>query len=130
MQGQKAEKWEELTPKQKAWIDYYKSGCDQTEAARRAGYKNPEVVGSQNIRKFKEFISCREAALEKSRIADMEEINTFWTNVIRDPDVSLKDKLKASELRAKAAGGFLERVELSGKDPVKIVVDIPDDEAD
>lgn len=130
MQGQKAKTWDELTPMQKAWIDYYKSGHSQTTAARLAGYKHPKQAGNENVTKLNQFVYEREAVLEKPRIADMEEINTFWTSVIRseDPEISLKDKLKASELRAKAAGGFLERVELSGHEPIKIIVDIPDGE--
>lgn len=132
MQGQTPKTWDDLTDKQKAWIDYYKSGCTSTEAARRAGYKNPDRIGHENMSKLEFFIADRNAVLEQPRIADMNEINQFWTEIIRseDPEVSLKDKLKASELRAKAAGGFLERVELSGAEPVKIIVDIPDGEAE
>lgn len=124
--------WNDLTTKQKAWVDYYKSGHTQTEAARLAGYKNPKQAGNENMTKLNFFISDRDAVLEQPRIADMEEINKFWTEIIRsdDPEISMKDKLKASELRAKAAGGFLERVELSGHEPVKIIVDIPDGEAE
>jgi len=124
--------WDDLTTKQRAWVDYYKSGHTQTEAARLAGYKNPEKAGYENSIKLQFFISDREVILEQPRIADMEELNAFWTDVVRsqNPKISMKDKLKASELRAKAAGGFLERVELSGHEPVKIIVDIPDGEAE
>ena len=124
--------WDDLTTKQRAWVDYYKSGHTQTEAARLAGYKNPKQAGNENMTKLNSFIADREEVLEQPRIADMEEINKFWTEIIRsdDPEISMKDKLKASELRAKAAGGFLERVELSGHEPVKIIVDIPDGEAE
>lgn len=100
-----------MTEKQKAWIDYYKQGHTATEAARLAGYrgKNHDVIGSQNLVKLKEFIKERDAILESPRIADMEEINAFWTGIIRDEGQEMKDRLKASELRARAAGGFIER---------------------
>lgn len=52
--------------------------------------------------------------LETPRIADMEEINAFWTNVMRDKGEETKDRLKASELRAKAAGAFVQKIEHSG----------------
>ena len=132
MQGQNAKTWDELTAKQKAWIDYYKSGINAVESARRAGYKDANKAGYENSVKLRSFIADRDTVLERPRIADMEEINTFWSDIIRsdDPEISLKDKLKASELRAKAAGGFLERVELSGHEPVKIIVDIPNGEAE
>ena len=42
----------------------------------------------------------------------MEEINAFWTGIIRDEGQEMKDRLKASELRARAAGGFIERQEV------------------
>lgn len=124
--------WDKLTTKQRAWVDYYKSGMNAVEAARQAGYKDPEQAAYENKRKLAFFIADRDAVLEQPRIATMEELNAFWTDVVRseNPKISMKDKLKASELRAKAAGGFLERVELSGHEPVKIIVDIPDGEAE
>ena len=130
MQGQTPKTWDELTSKQKAWVDYYKSGKTQTEAARLAGYKNADKSGRENYEKLRPFIKDRETALENPRIATMEEVNAFWTKVMNDEHEKTQDRLKASELRAKAAGGFLERVELSGADPVKIVVDIPRAEAE
>ena len=41
-----------LTPKQKAFADYYIELGNATEAARRAGYKKPNVQGSQNLEKL------------------------------------------------------------------------------
>ena len=130
MQGQTPKTWDELTPMQKAWIDYYKSGHSQTTAARLAGYKHPKQAGNENVTKLNQFVYEREAVLENPRIATMEEVNAFWTRVMNDEREKTQDRLKASELRAKAAGGFLERVELSTPEPVKIVVDIPYAEAE
>lgn len=39
---------------------------------------------------------------------------------MRDEGRDIKDRLKASELRAKAAGGFLDKVSLTGPAPVVI----------
>lgn len=104
-----------LTAKQQAWIDYYKQGHTATEAARLAGYrgKNHDVIGSQNLVKLKEYIAERESVLEAPRIADMAEINAFWTDIMRDNLQEPKDRLKASELRARAAGGFIDRQEVT-----------------
>ena len=104
-----------LTAKQQAWIDYYKQGHTATEAARLAGYrgKNHDVIGSQNLVKLRDYIADRDAVLEAPRIADMAEINAFWTDVIRDQANDLKDRLKASELRARAAGGFVDKQEVT-----------------
>ena len=38
-------------------------------------------------------------------IADMREIARFWSEILRDDEAELKDKLKVSELLAKAQGG-------------------------
>lgn len=107
-----------LTEKQKAWVDYYKQGHTATEAARLAGYRAKsnhafESIGHENLRKLEEYIRDRDAVLEAPRIAGMEEINAFWTDLIRDDGADMKDRLKASELRARAAGGFLDRQELT-----------------
>ena len=105
-----------LTAKQQAWVDYYKQGKTAAEAARLAGYKARDdngfqSIGSENLRKLAVFIADRDKLLETPRIADMEEINAFWTNVMRDKG---EDRLKASELRAKAAGAFVQQIEHSG----------------
>lgn len=110
-----------LTAKQQAWIDYYKQGHTATEAARLAGYKAKsdkafQNIGSENLGKLGDYIKDRDAVLEASRIADMEEINAFWTETMRDETAERRDRLKASELRAKAAGGFVDKVQVSGLD--------------
>lgn len=117
-----------MTEKQKAWVDYYKQGHTATEAARLAGYKansghSFESIGHENLRKLEEFIRDREAVLESPRIADMEEINAFWTATMRDENESTKNRLKASELRARAAGMFVERLNVTGAVPVVICGD-------
>lgn len=98
-----------LTAKQQAWVDYYKQGKTAAEAARLAGYKARDdngfqSIGSENLRKLAVYIAERDKILETPRIADMEEINAFWTNVMRDKGEETKDRLKASELRAKSSG--------------------------
>ena len=108
-----------LTAKQQAWVDYYKQGKTAAEAARLAGYKARDdngfqSIGSENLRKLAVYIAERDKILETPRIADMEEINAFWTNVMRDKGEETKDRLKASELRAKAAGAFVQQIEHSG----------------
>ena len=108
-----------LTAKQQAWIDYYKQGHTATEAARLAGYKAKsdkayQNIGSENLGKLGDYIADRDAALEAPRIADMAEINAFWSDTMRDDSLDRKDRLKASELRSRAAGMFTDRVQVSG----------------
>lgn len=108
-----------LTAKQQAWIDYYKQGHTATEAARLAGYKAKsdkayQNIGSENLGKLGDYVQDRDAVLEQPRIAGMQEINAFWSDTMRDEGADLKDRLKASELRAKAAGMFIDRVQVGG----------------
>ena len=118
------ERVSKLTAKQQAWVDYYKQGKTAAEAARLAGYKARDdngfqSIGSENLRKLAVFIADRDKLLETPRIADMEEINAFWTNVMRDKGEETKDRLKASELRAKAAGAFVQQIKL---DNIPVVI--------
>lgn len=108
-----------LTAKQQAWIDYYKQGHTATESARLAGYKansdnSFQSIGAENLRKLAKFVQERDSILETPRIADMAEINAFWTDIMRDDTQEPKDRLKASELRARAAGMFTDKVQVSG----------------
>lgn len=104
-----------LTEKQRAWIDYYKQGHSAAEAARLAGYRgnNHDVIGAQNLAKLSKFITDRDAVLDASRIAGMEEINAFWTDTMRDEATERRDRLKASELRARSLGAFIDRQEIT-----------------
>lgn len=96
----------ELTPKQKAFADYYLETGNATEAARRAGYKQPHVQGSQNLEKLSisAYIAERQKQVEDKRIADISEVLQFFTSVMRgevkdqfDFDPSLSDRLSAGK---------------------------------
>jgi len=134
-----------LTQKQIAWIDYFKQGYTATDAAKMAGYKgkNLHVIGSQNLTKLKEHLIDRDKVLETPRIADMVEINEFWTRVIRGEEKeeqavynpatgqveetkvapALKDRLKAAELRAKVQGAFVDNINHTGDISITVTVD-------
>lgn len=109
-----------LTPKQKAFADYYIETGNATEAARRAGYKKPNVQGSQNLEKLsiKSYIEERVKALDEKRIAKGEEVLQYLTSVMRGEekdqfglDPSLQDRTKAAELLGKRYRLFVDKVE-------------------
>lgn len=94
----------ELTPKQKAFADEYLICGNATEAARKAGYKQPHVQGSQTLEKLSvsSYIAERQKQIESSRIADVKEVMEFYSAVMRgevkdqfDMDASLTDRLSA-----------------------------------
>lgn len=124
---------DKLTAKQRAWIDYYKQGKTATEAARLAGYKpdNAKVIGAQNLTKLNQYISDRDELIDKARVADMAEINAFWSDTMRDDTADIKDRLKASELRARSIGAFIERREIVGAQTITVkLLDDDDDMTD
>ncbi|MDZ4994026.1 terminase small subunit [Clostridium perfringens] len=109
-----------LTPKQKAFADYYIELGNATEAARRAGYKKPNVQGSQNLEKLsiKSYIDERINALDETRIAKGEEVLEYLTKVMRGKekdqfglDASLQDRTKAAELLGKRYRLFTDKIE-------------------
>lgn len=106
---------------------YIANGGNKEQAVIAAGYSARYARG--NAHKLvansgvQAIIQRRNDEISDSRIADMEEINAFWSEVMRDEAAKLQDRLKASELRAKAAGGFVDKVALSGAVPVVICGD-------
>ena len=109
-----------LTPKQQAFADYYIETGNATEAARRAGYKKPNVQGSQNLEKLsiKSYIEERVKVLDEKRIAKGEEVLQYLTKVMRGEekdqfglDPSLQDRTKAAELLGKRYRLFVDKVE-------------------
>ena len=123
---------EKLTEKQKRFIDYYVETGNATESARRAGYKQPHVQGSQNLEKLRNFIDERLKPDEDKRIADANEVLEYLTKVMRgevkdafDFDASVRDRNKAAELLGKRHRLFVDKVEQESKGDVNIYYGIP-----
>ena len=111
-----------LTPKQKAFADYYIETGNATEAAIRAGYskKTARVIGQENLTKpaIKQYIDKRNKVIESERIASITEVKEYWTRVMRGEekdqfglDASLQDRNKAAESLAKSYGMFINKIE-------------------
>ena len=103
---------EELTPKQKAFADYYIECGNATEAAKRAGYsdKTARQIATENLTKLSicEYIAERVKPTEENRIATGDEIMQFFTSVMRgevldafDLPPSLADRKDAAKELAK-----------------------------
>ena len=122
-----------LTEKQKRFIDYYVETANATESAKRAGYspKTAKNIGAENLTKLNYFIQERLRQLENNRIASQEEVLQYLTKVMRGEekdqfglDASLQDRTKCAELLGKRYGTFKEKVEVAGNIPVVITDDI------
>lgn len=100
----------ELTPKQKAFADYYIECGNAAEAARKAKYKCPEQQGKENLRKptIIAYIAERTKPTEEKRIATGDDVMEFFTAVMKgevkdafDLPPSLQDRLNAAKELAK-----------------------------
>lgn len=120
-----------LTPKQKAFADYYIECGNQTEAARRAGYKKPHVQGNQNLDKLsvREYIEERQKQIEDSRIASAAEIMQYFTSVMRGEvkdqfglEAPLAERTKAAVELAKRKVDVAQKTDTGG---IVIVNNIP-----
>ena len=100
-----------LLPKQRAFVEHYAACGNATEAARLAGYS--ERYANRFARQLLDKPHVREALTELvdkvsgERVADAKERLEFWTAVMRNPAELTRDRLKASELLARAQGDFM-----------------------
>jgi phage terminase small subunit len=121
-----------LEERQKKFCDYYIETGNASESYQRAGYKAKgnvaEAAASRLLKNVKviEYIRERNEQLGNSRIANMLEVKEFWSNVLRNKENEMKDRLKASEYIAKTNAAFVENVKHSGNVGVTIVDDLDD----
>jgi phage terminase small subunit len=135
-----------LTEKQKRFADYYIETGNITEAARKAGYKQPHVQGSQTLEKLsvKTYIDEQLKLLADKRIMQAEEVMQLLTSIARNEEkeevvvfgesgpslvtkrMSAKDRLKALELIGKRYTLWTDKTQLEGTVGVQIVDDIDD----
>lgn len=128
-----------LTAKQSTFIDAYlgEARMNAAQAARIAGYKHPETQGAENLRKLRPYIDEVMNKRHSNAIATQEEIQKFFTSVLRgevkeevvsnsgkilEVPASTKDRLKAAECMGRAYGMFTERKEISGTMDITIGV--------
>ena len=105
----------ELTPKQKAFADEFLKCGNATEAAKRAGYSEQSArqMGTENLSKpsISSYIQDRQKQIDDERIADIAEIQRFYSSVLRG---EVKDQfgLDASiETRIAAGRELMKRFE-------------------
>ena len=100
-----------LSERQRRFCEYYAADPNATEAAKAAGYsektarsQGQRLLTDVDIMRYVRELQDKAAA---GRIATMTQTKAFWSDVMNDPTERTADRLKASELLAKAAGEFL-----------------------
>lgn len=104
-----------MTPKQRAFCDYYLACGNATEAAEKAGYsvKTAYSIGAENLKKpeIQKFIAEHSKPKEESRVATAQEVLEFYSSVMRDREEMTKNRLRAAENLAKRFGVDKEKVQ-------------------
>lgn len=95
-----------LTPRQKAFADYYIETGNATEAARRAEYSNPNSQASRLLLNvgISAYIKERMSELESKRAATADEVILFLSRGMRGEikdqfglDASLADRINCAK---------------------------------
>ncbi|MBQ8885340.1 MAG: terminase small subunit [Clostridia bacterium] len=98
-----------MTPKQQRFCDYYLQTGNATEAAKMAGYseKTARAIATENLTKpyIVEYLQQYAEKKRAEAIADVDEILSFWTTVMRGESFIFA-RLRASENLAKRYGLF------------------------
>lgn len=101
-----------MNPRLKLFAEYY---CGEhlgnaEQSAIAAGYSPKYARGNANKLVAKScvqaYIAELNAKTEAKTVATITDIQTFWTNIMQDEDEPTKNRLRASELLAKAKGMF------------------------
>ena len=114
-----------LSLRQKLFCEAYAAnGGNGSQAAITAGYTESDA-GVRSDRLLNrphviEYLKSLTDKIESKNIARIEEIQTFWTSILRGQvqddgyPAKLSERIKASELLAKSQGAFIEKLQVSG----------------
>lgn len=108
-----------LNARQKAFCEYYVVSGNATDAAIKAGYKekNARKIGSENLTKMdiKKYIKELQEKAKTSRIMTAVERREFLTEIIKNGNEKVQDRLKALDILNKMDGEYIEKMQLSGQ---------------
>ena len=121
-----------LTSKQKAFVQEYLIDLNATQAARRAGYKNPEIgrqlITNHNVSSaIQAALKAREKRTEVTQdyvIAKLREIVEKDASDGPDSELKYANKIRALELLGKHTGAFDGGPKEGQNEPVKVVIDV------
>ena len=107
-----------IKPQFKLFATYYVGECggNAEKSAIKAGYSKNYARGNshkllarkdvQEYIAYLRYLQQNDPANPVLHIATLNEIQSFWTNVMNSNNYLIRDRLKASELLAKAKGAF------------------------
>lgn len=113
-----------LSWREQRFVDLYAGNAGK--AMREAGYHGGDAelsqAGSRMLKRkrVRDAIRRRDEEERNARIATRQERQSFWTDIMKDPEQDIAARLKASELLGKSQADFVERVEQESTITVEI----------
>lgn len=108
-----------LNARQKSFCEFYVASGNATESAIKAGYKEKtsRVTASKMLTKanIKKYIKELQEKTKTSRIMTAIERREFLTEVIKNGNEKIQDRLKALDILNKMDGEYIEKMQLSGQ---------------
>lgn len=107
-----------IKPQLKLVATYYVGECagNAEQSAIKAGYSEKyargnayKLVARKDVQEYMAYLRYLQETNPASptlHIASLNEIQSFWTNVMNDARWEMKDRLRASESLAKSKGAF------------------------
>lgn len=104
-----------MNPRQKLFCEYYcgKYIDDPVKAALAAGYAQTtaranvsRLLKNVEIQKYIAELNSKAQSKFNKKIATIADVKAFWTDVMNNKNEIMKNRLRASELIAKAGGAF------------------------
>lgn len=107
-----------IKPQHKLFATYYMGECagNAEKSALKAGYSKTYARGNAHkllkradillYMQYLKELQQLEPSNPALHIATLNEIQAFWSNIMNNKGCEVKDRLRASELLAKAQGAF------------------------
>ena len=108
-----------LNARQKSFCEFYVASGNATESAIKAGYseKTARSIGQRLLTNvdIKKHIKEFQEKAKTSRIMTAIERREFLTEVIKNGNEKVQDRLKALDILNKMDGEYIEKMQLSGQ---------------
>ena len=119
-----------MNQRQRLFCEHYAQNPNGAQAAVAAGYseKTARQIASDLLTKFdiREYIEELTREIDSELIADAREIQTVWTEILRDTNASPRDRIRAGELLAKVSGMFRADFAVEVKQEDDLIIYLPE----
>ena len=90
-----------ITPRQRKFINLYLATGDAVKSYIEVGFKCDEVSAVKKAEALLSRPAIKEIIENKDSGVTILELKQFWTELMRDKEANIKDRIRASELLAK-----------------------------